>query len=256
MNMNLYCENKQLWKILNLWYLAFFPIAFFCIHFLAAPFAFLYMGVRAKNKWWMTLFFITFAIYLLPFLTYNFSHFSRLPLEMLFVFNCLIFIYLLLTAKKFLWQLELQHIYASVSPPASPVVPDASSFQAMVDAVLTELKHWRTTLKDPVMQAHAQKMIDFVDTLVILDDEKFGKKFINRYKDTLNTLFGKYSELEKSLIMLVEIRQTLENIECSMQKIVAAAEKEVIQMYQYNLMQVNAESNAFVQGLRNRGLVD
>ncbi|MCD8079326.1 MAG: 5-bromo-4-chloroindolyl phosphate hydrolysis family protein [Bacteroides sp.] len=83
-----------------------------------------------------------------------------------------------------------------------------------------------------------------------------SKKFFERYADTLNNMLSKYDEIENTRINSPEMLRSMELIEKSMTDIVVVFRNEINKMYKNDLLHLNAETKAFMQDLRNKGLIE
>jgi chaperonin cofactor prefoldin len=87
-------------------------------------------------------------------------------------------------------------------------------------------------------------------------DKNTGNLFFERNAETVNKLLNKYNELEDTRIDTPEIKENMRKIETAVNKISFAFEQELSNMYKNDMLDINAETEAFIQSLKNKGLLD
>jgi len=164
---------------------------------------------------------------------------------------------LLNRAKPYLQRLEL----AEVRPLAW--IPTASSRnrlqllpQATLDTpqlFIERLMYWRKAINNVAIHKNIDKIIHLFHLLEERDKME-AEKFLVRHSTIVNVLM-KYDEIENSKLnnaVTVESKKKLEEV---IAKAAVAIEQEVTNQFKSGILDVSAETDVYIQTLRNRNLL-
>ncbi len=240
-------------KVGSLWYILFsgFFLPFY-------PFGILYIATRTKNRKWMKGFLATFAIYSISILLAVFLENSFLG------FGALLFVsgwgfcvaYLFATAREFLC-----YVYDPAYEPAAkaarqPTTQNTSEeVSTLGSGLIRSLNNWKKEIESGQLQRDIDELITLCQVVMQRNDEE-SKKFFVRYAGTLNTMLSTYDEIENTRINSPEMLRSMELIEKSIAEMVIVFRNEINKMYKNDLLHLNAETQAFIQDLRNKGLIE
>jgi hypothetical protein len=246
--------NKDFsWKMTNLWYIPFFIPTFFF-----TSFGLLYAGLAVKKAKWIRTFAATFG---LTALTVSMILAEQLQGLMAFLFfaNWIFTIaYLLKTSREFLYRLDIRQHEEEIFDMAkiridNDVKSDPGDELAL--QFISGLHKWHREIDSLPMKKNIQNLIE-ISSVVAKRKNKDSERFFMRYNDSLNSLLKQYDEIENNKLNTEAMRETMRNIESGFGQIVSAFKKEAESMYKYDVVNLNAETAAFLQDLRNRGLLD
>ncbi|MBD1420682.1 hypothetical protein [Sphingobacterium chuzhouense] len=164
---------------------------------------------------------------------------------------------LLNRAKPYLQRLEL----AEVRPLAW--IPTASSRnrlqqlpQATLDTpqlFIERLLHWRKAINNRAIHQNIDKIIHLFHLLEQRDKIE-AEKFLVRHSTVVNVLM-KYDEIENSRLnnqVAIESKKKLEEV---IAKAAIAIEQEVTNQFKAGILDVSAETDVYIQTLKNRNLL-
>lgn len=164
---------------------------------------------------------------------------------------------LLNRVKPYLQRLEL----AEVRPLGW--IPTASSRnrlqelpQATLDTpqlFIERLLHWRKEINNRAIHQNIDKIIHLFQ-LLEQRDKMEAEKFLVRHSTVVNVLM-KYDEIENSKLnntVTVESKRKLEEV---IAKAAIAIEQEVTNQFQAGILDVSAETDVYIQTLKNRNLL-
>lgn len=165
---------------------------------------------------------------------------------------------LLNRAKPYLQRLE----FAEIRPLAW--IPTASSrnrIQQLPQAVLDtpqlfieRLIHWRKEIDNRAIHQNIDKIIHLFQ-LLEQNDKMEAEKFLVRHATVVNVLM-KYDEIENSRLhnsVTVESKKKLEDV---IAKAAIAIEQEVTNQFKSGILDVSAETDVYIQSLKNRNLLN
>lgn len=164
---------------------------------------------------------------------------------------------LLNRAKPYLQRLEL----AEVRPLAW--IPTASSRnrlqllpQATLDTpqlFIERLLYWRKAINNRAMHRNIDKIIHLFH-LLEQRDKLEAEKFLVRHATVVNVLM-KYDEIENSKLNNAVTLESMQKLEEVIAKAAIAIEQEVTNQFKSGILDVSAETDVYIQTLKNRNLL-
>jgi type VI protein secretion system component VasK len=142
------------------------------------------------------------------------------------------------------------------SPPDNEGKDAEKSMHNLGEKFSLDLFHWEREIKSPRIKESLSKLVGLFGTVIKMEDEAAAEKFYGRYAENINNLLSKYDKLEEAQLQSDDANQTMTDLENTLEQIVVALRNEINSTYKYDLQTINAESKAFLQSLRNRGLLD
>ena len=244
-------KRGLLWKILNLWYLpVFIPSPFF------TPFGFLYTGIAGKKPKWIKYFVVNLVVMVSSFVLFGMNGFNPWMLA-LFIANWLFSVVLLIKdADEFLYRLDLSREEQQIFMNAKGRLDEKAlqNNQLALDFI-HNLHKWHREIESFSMKKNINDLIE-ISSLVARKDSKESERFFLRYNQSLNSLLQQYDSIENTKINSEEMKKTMDSIEGGFDQITEAFKKEAELMYKNDMLSLNAETAAFLQDLRNRGLLE
>lgn len=247
-----YIDRPLIWKILNLWYIPaglFIPLLF--------PFTLLYTGIVGQKKTWTNISIVLIAIFLISTFLVLANIMRNLFAGLIvaaFVFQI---IYVILSAKEFLQRLDIILREGTLFKGIKSSIENDPAFSkdSLGKQFIQELHQWHREIQSLKMKNNILRLIE-IAVIILKRDNDDSKRFFIRYHETINTLLKKYDEMENTRLDTDEISQAMQNIEDSMESIATAFQNEAAAMYKNDLLDINAETAAFLQDLKNRGLLE
>lgn len=134
--------------------------------------------------------------------------------------------------------------------PDSPV----NKVEAMGRTLVTNLRKWKKEIESVPLQNDIEELVQ-ICLIVMKRNDVEAWKFFTTYADKLELMLSKYDEIENTRINSPEMLHTMGLIEKSISEIVVAFRNEVNEMYKKDMIDLNAETKAFMYNLRNKGLI-
>jgi len=255
-------KKPKRWELLRLVW-TFVSIAMFLpvpVH--VFPFVMIAQGRKAKVRSWYVSG-IVFLLVEVGLLLFPFIHFfGSMSTGMLLTMGGYVAAYivgnglLLDRAKAYLRRLELAEIRPLAwIPTASPKnllrLPQQplDSPQLFVERLL----HWRKEIGNASIQRNIDRIIELFQLLEQKDIME-AEKFLVRHATVVNVL-RQYGEIERSKLhnpVTVESKKKLENV---IAKATSAIEQEATNQLKSGIMDVSAETDVYIQSLKNRNLL-
>ena len=244
-------NRPLLWKIVHLWYIPFLlPSMFF------SPFFLLYMGIKIDNKRW-----IQQSVVLL-FAVWGCGIFGATVIEsnflvgMAIIFWLISIVVILVKSKEYLQLLDAKQ-RGQIEPFATfqQNKPSQTNKLNPGKKFISDLQKWQREIEVPQMRDHIQDLID-LSNVVMQKNSENGHRFFMRYSELINNLLCKYDEIENTKLNTADMKEAMYNVENNLGKIIKAFRNEVTSMYKNDILNINAETAAFIQDLKNRGLID
>ena len=113
---------------------------------------------------------------------------------------------------------------------------------------------WSLKISDKEIKVYLREMSKIADA-INKKDPKAGKIFCMRHSSVLK-LVEQYSEIESSGIKSVELTESLDRIEESIAVAQKAFVQELNNMFKTDMLHIDAETEAYMQSLKNRGLIE
>ncbi|MFD1771878.1 hypothetical protein [Sphingobacterium suaedae] len=165
---------------------------------------------------------------------------------------------LLNRAKPYLQRLEL----AEIRPLAW--IATASSRerlqqlpQATLDTpqlFIERLLHWRKEIDNRAIHQNIDRIIHLFQ-LLEKNDKIEAEKFLVRHSTVVNVLM-KYDEIENSKLNNAVTAESKKKLEDVIKKAAIAIEQEVTNQFKAGILDVSAETDVYIQTLRNRNLLN
>lgn len=118
-----------------------------------------------------------------------------------------------------------------------------------------ELSYWLKLIKKQEVKQRLEKMIQIANTIQDKDPEQSHTFFV-RHADALVKMLNQYFVLENSGLDTVETIEAIQKIEEALGLAHVAFEQELNNIFKLDMMNVEAESEVYMQNLRNRGLLE
>ena len=118
-----------------------------------------------------------------------------------------------------------------------------------------ELKHWKSAITNTKIKGDLNRMIK-IASIIQEKDAAAGEIFFMRHAETLAKLLKQYGIMENSGITSTEIMDSMQHIQETIAITRNAFEQELINNFKSDLLDVEAESEAYIQQLQNRGLIN
>ena len=255
-NTKSYHDRPLIWKILNLWYI---PVSILIPVFL--PFSLLYIGLIAKSKKWVRIFalvtttLVTSTVLLLANMD-SFGKFFAIPIALAAGFTI---VYIIAAAGDFLRRLDIILRNGTLFKEEDRNGLNVDRIRKKNEPAalfIDSMRNWQQEIESIQMKKCIQQLIEIVGIVLETNNEEDAKRFFLRYHDTLNEMLKKYDEFENSKLSTPEIKGVMKNIESGMDTIIIALRNDATTMHKNNILDANAETAAFIQDLRNRGLLE
>lgn len=164
---------------------------------------------------------------------------------------------LLNRAKPYLQRLELGEVRTLAW------IPTASSrnrLQVLPQATLDtpqlfieRLLHWRKEINNQSIHQNIDKIIHLFQ-LLEKNDKQEAEKFLVRHSTVVNILM-KYDEIENSKLYNNVTSESMRKLENVISKAAVAIEQEVTNQFKMGILDVSAETDVYIQTLKNRNLL-
>ncbi|GHV55756.1 hypothetical protein FACS1894182_00740 [Bacteroidia bacterium] len=118
-----------------------------------------------------------------------------------------------------------------------------------------ELKYWERKIADRALKNRLNRM-SRIAAIIQEKDPSAGELFFLRHADTLTKLLKQFHALESSGVDSPEINASKERIAGTIDATQKAFEQELKNRFQMDMLDIDAESEAYLQGLKNKGLID
>ena len=257
--MGWFTKKPKSWEILNAW---FIPFAFISCGFFSF-FSLLYAGFRVKRfKWifWGIISAVVMATAATVVIRGSHTVINMMA-TITFLINWLVSsIFSIIILGEYLERLALGRKslswFRSGTKPEKKLPEKKTAGTARGgEAFIESLHKWEKKFDSPDLKQSINRMIG-TSRKFIQKDSGSGNLLFDRYADTIDRMLTKYDELEDSRLNVPEISDAMKKMEHTMLQISKAFENELIKMYQGDILDMEAESAAFLQSLRNKGLLE
>ena len=164
---------------------------------------------------------------------------------------------LLNRAKPYLQRLELAEVRPLVwIPTAAAHRLLQSQPQAVLDTpqlFIERMLHWRKEIENRNIQQNIDKIIRLFQ-LLEQHDKMEAEKFLVRHATVINVLM-KYDEIENSRLYNEVTSASKQKLETVIAQAAEAIEQEVTNQFQAGILDVSAETDVYIQTLKNRNLL-
>lgn len=117
-----------------------------------------------------------------------------------------------------------------------------------------ELAYWGKLIQHAGIKANLAKM-EKIAIIIKEKDPSEEETFSIRHIDTLSKLLGQYCVFENSGLDTEETKTSMQRIEEAIVKAEGAFEQELNAIFKTDMMSVDAESEVYLDSLRNKGLI-
>jgi hypothetical protein len=122
-------------------------------------------------------------------------------------------------------------------------------------SLANELKHWMNQIDNREIKTHLNRMSQIAGFIQEKDSLE-SEKFTMRHAETVTSLLKKYHAIASSGIKSAESQDSLRRISETLVLTKQAFEQELNNLFQPDILDTEAESKAYVQSLKNRGLIN
>lgn len=144
--------------------------------------------------------------------------------------------------------------------PNNQVKPLINLLEAQIDilerkTISAELKYWEKLIGNQGIKTLLNRMSKIA--LIIQEkDQQAGETFTMRHADTVTKLLKQYYTIEISEMDSEEVKNSLNHIAEAIAMTHQAFEQELKNIFQIDMLDIEAEAEAYMQSLRNRGLIN
>ena len=249
-------ELRQLtWTFLSILLFIPFPVHIY-------PFVMLAQAKKSKVRSWYALGIALLAVELALFGSFLYF-FGTISQAMLLTLGGSVLSYivgnglLLNRAKPYLQRLELAEVRPLVwIPTAAAHRLLQSQPQAVLDTpqlFIERMLHWRKEIENRNIQQNIDKIIRLFQ-LLEQHDKMEAEKFLVRHATVINVLM-KYDEIENSRLYNEVTSASKQKLETVIAQAAEAIEQEVTNQFQAGILDVSAETDVYIQTLKNRNLL-
>ena len=144
--------------------------------------------------------------------------------------------------------------------PNSRIKPLIHLLEAQIDIVerktlAAELKYWEKEMMDPDIKSRLNRM-SRIAYMIQEKDHIAGETFSMRHADTVIRLVQQLKAIEVSEVASAEVDASRQRIVEALKITHQAFENELISMFQADMLEIDAETMAYKQNLKNRGLIN
>lgn len=138
------------------------------------------------------------------------------------------------------------------------VIPSAAPAINRGEQLISNLRNLQREVEKPELKKNIGEIIKLVEIVVNKDktDGTDHEPFFVRYDDVLCKLLTRYDQIENTRIDTPEMRETMARIEDGVADIAVACKREVADLFKSDLLDINAETAAFLDDLKRKGLLD
>jgi hypothetical protein len=133
-----------------------------------------------------------------------------------------------------------------------PTVEDTPPEQ---ETLAGELNHWQKEIRNKTIKARLARMSK-IARIINEKDQTSGELFSMRHTDTVVKLLRQYKALEASELDSPEIIASRRRIADTIELTHKAFEQELSKLFEADMLDIDAESMAYTQSLKNRGLIN
>lgn len=144
--------------------------------------------------------------------------------------------------------------------PNSQVKPLITLLEAQIDilerkTLSAELKYWEKMINNEAIKQHLNRMSK-IAFIIHEKDPVASEIFFMRHAETVTKLLKQYYSIEIAGMESDEIKAPMERITDSIELTHKAFEQELSNIFQSDMLDIDAESAAYLQSLKNRGLLE
>ncbi len=144
--------------------------------------------------------------------------------------------------------------------PNNQVKPLINLLQAQIDilerkTLAAELQYWEKEIANTNLKGHLDRM-SRIAYIIQEKDHTAGEVFFMRHAETITKLLRQYHALETSGLDNPETQASMVRIAEAVAVTRHVFEQELGNMFKTDMLDIDAESEAYMQSLRNRGLIE
>lgn len=144
--------------------------------------------------------------------------------------------------------------------PNVQIKPLLSILEAQIEilerkTVAAELAYWNKLIKNTEIKANLSKM-ERIAFIIQQKDSSTAEMFFLRHAETLSKILEQYCLLENSGLDTDETKGSMLRIEEAVSSAAGAFEQELNSIFKTKMMSVDAESEVYLDSLRNRGFIE
>lgn len=144
--------------------------------------------------------------------------------------------------------------------PNNQVKPLINLLEAQIDilerkTLAAELKYWEKLIRNEEIKALLNRMSKIAH-IIQEKDPNAGEIFFIRHAETVTKFLKQYYTIEVSETPSENTQDSLSRITDTIRVTHQAFEQELSNMFQSDMLDLDAESAAYIQGLKNRGLIN
>ncbi|MDH6304132.1 hypothetical protein M2459_000844 [Parabacteroides sp. PF5-5] len=144
--------------------------------------------------------------------------------------------------------------------PNSQIKPLIHLLEAQIDilerkTLSAELKYWQKEIQNVSIKSQLEQMSKIAH-IIQEKDHTAGEVFSMRHTDTVVKLLRQYKALEVSGIDTPEIEASRQRVAEAIELTYKAFEQELSRIFESDMLDIDAESMAYMQSLKNRGLIN
>ena len=257
--MGWFTNNSKSWELKNSWMfllsilLVFpYPIPFY-------PIALLIIGWKAKKINWILLGVLgliigTYAFYLHIYKYNSFAHIF------LVVFAPIIGnIILMLFIDSYLKRLDLSRIVSlewGKEYPYYKLMDKALALEKEAENIdfRAELLLWKEKIDEVSIKKNINEIIVLIKQIED-KDKSVSKIILVRHRSTINAVLKQYDDLENSKLENATVKSSKEKLINTLSISLLAFENELTNLFKTEILEVNAETDAYIQTLRNKDII-
>ena len=138
--------------------------------------------------------------------------------------------------------------------PQTPKAENKTADKTNPKTLSAELNKWKKEISDVALKANLSQMSRISD-IISEKNATAGELFFSRHADTLAKLLKQFRTLELSGIATPDIADAKERIRETIALTRTAFEQELKNSFATDMLDVDAEAEAYIQGLKNKGLI-
>lgn len=144
--------------------------------------------------------------------------------------------------------------------PNAQIKPLLAFLEAQIDilerkTLAAELGYWIKQMQNAEIKEHLIKMAR-IAFIIQEKDPQAGETFFIRHSEALTKMLQQYYILENSGLSNLETLDSMTKIEEAIGTSHIAFEQELTNIFQMDMMDIDAQSEVYIENLRNRGLFD
>ena len=141
------------------------------------------------------------------------------------------------------------------SSPETEQTPDMEAQTTGNETFADEIRYWEKQINDRKIKPLLKRMSKIAG-VILEKDPIAGEKFTLRHADTVTNLLKQYHTIASSGVVSEESKASLQRMAETLTLTLQAFEQELNILLQADMLDMDAESKAYLQSLKNRGLIN